>query len=145
MDRATQYRLLGAPVLSAHFQYVLVFLTNPFPHFHHLWLNQIGNDGFSHPDTFYWSETVFFFHYHIIAVDSFPWFFFPPCVPLISSDLMDEDSRCPADYQSCQMKARTGRQLADVFYQTHFRWIHTACRHVRLNLSLFAANWNCFL
>lgn len=39
---------------------------------------------------------------------------------------MDEDGRCPADYQSRQMKAETGRQLADVFNQSHLRWIPTA-------------------
>lgn len=119
-------------------------------HCRHLWLNQIRNDGSSHPDTFLWSEMVFF-HSHVFAVNFPPGFSWgrgsPPCVPLISSDLMDEDSRCPTDYQSRQMKAGTGRQLADVFYQTHFRWIHAAsvCRHVRLNLSPFALNWSCLL
>lgn len=69
------------------------------------------------------------FNSHTVAVESFLcfcgvlfWGFFF-CVQLISSDLMDEDGRCPADYQSRQLKAETGRQLADVFYQTHLRWI----------------------
>lgn len=58
------------------------------------------------------------------------------CVPLISSDLMDEDGRCPADYQSRQMKAEAGRQLAGVFYQTLLRWIPTVSMCVVLYVSI---------
>lgn len=74
-------------------------------------------------------------------------FVFFPSVQLISSDLMDEDGRSPADYQSRQMKAETGRQLSDAFYRTHLRWIPTApvCCPVRLNLSPLAGNWSCLL
>lgn len=107
--------------------------------YHHLWLK--------------WSEMMVpliqthsfgmkasvFFNSHAIAVDSCPSGFFFLSIQLISRHLMDEDSRCPADYQLRQLKAGTGRRLAGVFYQTHLRWIHTAsvCCRVRLNLSPF--------
>lgn len=58
------------------------------------------------------------------------------CVPLISGDLMDEDGRCPSDYQSRQMKAEAGRQLAGVFYQTHLKWIPTVSVCVVLYVSI---------
>lgn len=154
MDAESQYQLPGTPVVSAHFHLffsfrppLFWFQISPF-NCHHLQLRKSVPLIQTHS---YGLRPSVLFNSHTIAVHSFPYFFwcfsflFFFCVQLISSDLMDEDGRCPADYQSRQMKAETGRQLADVFNQTHLRWIPTAqvCCPIRLNLSPFAVNWSC--
>lgn len=139
-DTETQNHFLGTPVVLDHFHFstAIVLTSNlSFP-LSSSTIKKIRSDGSSQLRHIpvVWNSLIptpllsIPFCIFVVCVCVFS------CVPLISGDLMDEDGRCPADYQSRQMKAEAGRQLAGVFYQTHLRWIPTVSVCVVLYVSI---------